>query len=70
MALRRQQDELERQKADLEELRRKQEEYSRGKAEMIDNLTRGLVTLEQQIQAQRLAEPLVGPSTNFRYTQS
>jgi hypothetical protein len=57
LTLRRQQDELERQKSDLEELRRKQEEYARGKNEMIDNLTRGLVTLEQeQIKSQRLAE--------------
>lgn len=55
--LRRQQEELERQKNDLEELRRKQDEYARGKAEMLDNLTRALVTLEhEQIQAQRLAE--------------
>lgn len=56
-ALRRQQEELERQKSDLEELRRKQDEYSRGKAEMIDNITRSLATMErEQIQAQRLAE--------------
>lgn len=57
LTLRRQQDELERQKADLEEMRRKQEEYARGKTEMIDSLTRGLVTLEQeQIKSERLAE--------------
>lgn len=57
LTLRRQQEELERQKSDLEELRRKQDEYVRGKAEMIDSLTRGLITLErEQIQAQRLAE--------------
>jgi chromosome segregation ATPase len=57
LTLRRQQDDLERQKSDIEELRRKQEEYARGKAEMIDNLSRALVTLErEQIQAQRLAE--------------
>ena len=67
LALRRQQDELERQKADLEELRRKQEEYSRGKAEMIDNLTRGLVTLErEQIQAERLAEICGNTQDAFR----
>ena len=52
--LRQQQDELERQKGDLEDLRRKQDEYARGKAEMIDNLTRALVTLErEELQAQR-----------------
>ena len=55
--LRRQQEELERQKSDLEELRRKQDEYSRGRTEMVDNLTRSLITLErQQIESQRLAE--------------
>jgi DNA repair exonuclease SbcCD ATPase subunit len=57
LTLRRQQEELERQKSDLEELRRKQEDYSRGRTEMIDHLTRSLVTLErQQIESQRLAE--------------
>ncbi|HUJ10623.1 MAG TPA: hypothetical protein VL171_11410 [Verrucomicrobiae bacterium] len=57
LTLHRQQEELERQKSDLEELRRKQEEYSRGRAEMIDQLGRSLVTLErQQIESQRLAE--------------
>ncbi len=57
LTLRRQQDDLERQKSDIEELRRKQEEYVRGKTEMIDHLSRGLVTLErEQIQSQRLAE--------------
>ena len=57
LALRRQQEELERQKGELEELRRKQDEYARGRAEMIDNLNRGLIVLErEQIEAQRLAE--------------
>jgi uncharacterized membrane-anchored protein YhcB (DUF1043 family) len=68
LALRRQQDELERQKADLEELRRKQEEYTHGKAEMIDNLSRGLVTLDrEQIQAQRLAEICGNTQDAFRH---
>jgi uncharacterized membrane-anchored protein YhcB (DUF1043 family) len=67
LALRRQQDELEHQKADLEELRRKQEEYARGKAEMIDQLTRGLVALErEQIQADRLAETCNKTQRAFR----
>ncbi len=57
LALRRQQEELERQKGELEELRRKQEEYSRGRAEITDNLARGLLVLErQQNESQRLAE--------------
>ena len=57
LTLHRQQEELERQKGELEELRRRQEEYSRGRTEMVDHLTRSLVTLErQQIESQRLAE--------------
>ena len=57
LALRRQQEELERQKGELEELRRKQNEYTRGRAEMIENLSRGLVTVErEQIQSRRVAE--------------
>lgn len=65
--LRQQQDELERQKGDLEDLRRKQDEYARGKAEMIDNLTRALVTLErEELQAQRRAELCENTSTAFK----
>ena len=57
LALRRQQEELERQKGELEELRRRQEEYTRGRAEIADKLTRGLVALErQQTESQRLVE--------------
>jgi len=65
--LRQQQDELERQKGDLEDLRRKQDEYARGKAEMIDSLTRALVTLErEELQAQRRAELCENTSTAFK----
>lgn len=67
LALRRQQEELERQKGDLEELRRKQDEYTRGKAEMTDKLTRGLLTLErEQVEAQRLSELCVKTTDAFR----
>jgi len=67
LTLRRQQDELEQQKADLEELRRKQDEYTRGKLEMVDSLSRGLVTLEQeQIKSQRLAEQCAATHEAFR----
>ena len=66
LLLRRQQEDLERQKGDLEELRRKQDEYVRGKAGMIESLTRGLVLLErEQIQAQRLAELCVATRQAF-----
>jgi chromosome segregation ATPase len=55
--LHRQQEELERQKGDLEDLRRKQDEYARGKNEMLERLTHGLVLLErEQLDAQRRAE--------------
>ncbi|MEI6083815.1 MAG: hypothetical protein WCS70_05895 [Verrucomicrobiota bacterium] len=67
LTLRRQQEELEQQKSDLEELRRKQDEYTRGKAEMIDNITRALVTLERdQIQAQRLSDLCENTTTAFK----
>jgi hypothetical protein len=66
IALRRQQEELERQKSELEDLRRKQEEYSRGRAEITDNLTRGLLALErQQIESQRLAEMCSATTDTF-----
>jgi DNA repair exonuclease SbcCD ATPase subunit len=67
LTLRRQQEELERQKNELEELRRRQEEYSHGRGEMIDHLTRSLVTLErQQVESQRLAEQCAKTSAAFR----
>ena len=67
LLLRRQQEELERQKGDLEDLRRKHEEYARGKAEMIEQLTRGLVVLErEQIEAQRRVESCSSARQSFR----
>jgi len=67
LTLRRQQEELEQQKADLEELRRKQDEYARGKSEMIENITRSLVTLErEQIQSQRVAEVCENTTTALK----
>jgi hypothetical protein len=67
LQLRRQQEELERQKGDLEELRRKQEEYTRGRLEMIESMTRSLVTLErEEIEAQRKAELCAKTTLAFR----
>jgi hypothetical protein len=67
LALRRQQEELERQKNGLEELRRKQEEYSRGRAETTDKLTRGLIALErQEADSRRLAELCAASILAFR----
>jgi chromosome segregation ATPase len=65
--LHRRQEELERQKGELEELRRKQEEYTRGRVEMLDHLTRSLITLErEQVEALRLAELCGKTMTAFR----
>jgi chromosome segregation ATPase len=67
LTLRHQQEELERQKAELEELRRKQDEYGRGRTELIEDLTRSLVTVErQQLEAQRLAELCGRTRESFR----
>jgi chromosome segregation ATPase len=68
VVLRRQQEELERQKGELEDLRRKQEEYARGRTEMIEKITRSLVTLErEQIESQRVAE--LSSKTREAFTQ-
>lgn len=67
LALRRQAEELERQKAELEELRRKQDEYARGRSEMIENLTRALVALENDhIAAQRRAQACENTASVFK----
>ena len=67
LALRRQQEELERQKGELEELRRKQDEYGRGRTGLIEDLTRSLVSVErQQLEAQRLAELCGRTRESFR----
>ncbi|MBM3860312.1 MAG: hypothetical protein FJ395_11755 [Verrucomicrobia bacterium] len=66
LLLRRQQEELEKQKTDLEDLRRKHEEYARGRQEMIEQLTRGLVLLErEQLEAQRRGELCASTRQSF-----
>src|SRR5436305_1804815 len=45
--LKRQQQELERERASLEETRRRQLEFTTGRQEMVQNLTRGVGLLEQ-----------------------
>jgi predicted RNase H-like nuclease (RuvC/YqgF family) len=65
--LRRQQEELEKQKTDLEDLRRKHEEYARGRQEMIEQLTRALVLLDrEQVEAQRRVELCISTRQSFR----
>jgi len=67
LLLRRQQEELERQKGDLEDLRRKHDEYARGKTEMIEQLTRALVLIERdQVEAQRRVELCGATRQSFR----
>ncbi len=67
LLLRRQQEELEKQKTDLEDLRRKHEEYARGRQEMIEQLTRALVLLDrEQIEAQRRVELCISTRQAFR----
>src|SRR3954447_3326839 len=48
IALRHEQDRIEKQKRELEELSRRQEELERGRAEMTDKLSRSLVILERE----------------------
>jgi hypothetical protein len=65
--LRRAQDELERERAALEELRRRQTEFQTGRQEMIHNLTRGLGLLEEaEFNARRDAEQMVKTIGDFR----
>jgi predicted RNase H-like nuclease (RuvC/YqgF family) len=67
LLLRRQQEELEKQKTDLEDLRRKHEEYARGRQEMIEQLTRALVLLDrEQVEAQRRVELCISTRQSFR----
>ncbi len=65
--LKRAQDDLERERAALEELRRRQAEFQTGRQEMIHHLTRGLGLLEEtEFNARRDAEQMVKTITDFR----
>ncbi len=65
--LKRAQDDLERERASLEELRRRQTEFQTGRQEMIHHLTRGLGLLEEaEFNARRDAEQMVKTVTDFR----
>jgi hypothetical protein len=66
LALKRQQDVIERQKRELEELSRRQEQLQGGRAEMIDKLTRALVIVErEEFETQRRAQMLSGVKESF-----
>ena len=65
--LKRAQEDLERERAALEELRRRQMEFQTGRQEMIHNLTRGLGLLEEaEFNARRDAEQMVKTVADFR----
>ena len=65
--LKRAQEELERERAALEETRRRQMEFQTGRQEMIHNLTRGLGLLEEaEFTARRDAEQMAKTITDFR----
>ena len=65
--LKRAQEELERERAGLEELRRRQTEFLTGRQEVIQQLTRGLGLLEEaEFSARRDAEQMVKTLGDFR----
>jgi len=64
--LRRQQEEIERQKKELEELSRKQKEFDEGRREIVEKLTRGLISLERhEEEAKRELEQIKIVRDNF-----
>src|SRR5450755_4631742 len=65
--LKRAQEELERERAGLEELRRRQMEFTTGRQEIVQQLTRGLGLLEEaEFAARRDAEQMVKTVGDFR----
>src|SRR5436305_625578 len=65
--LKRAQEDLERERAALEETRRRQMEFQNGRQEMIHNLTRGLGLLEEaEFTARRDAEQMAKTIAEFR----
>jgi DNA repair exonuclease SbcCD ATPase subunit len=64
--LKRQQEEIERQKKELEELSRKQKEFDEGRREIVEKLTRGLISLERhEEEAKRELEQIKVVRDNF-----
>jgi hypothetical protein len=65
--LKRAQEELERERAGLEELRRRQIEFQTGREEMMQHLTRGIGLLEEaELNARRDAEQMARTLSEFR----
>jgi hypothetical protein len=65
--LKRAQEELERERAGLEDLRRRQAEFHTGRAEMLQHLTRGIGLLDEaELNARRDAEEMARTLAEFR----
>ena len=65
--LKRAQEELERERAGLEELRRRQMEFQTGRAEMLQHLTRGIGLLEEaELTARRDTDQMARTLGEFR----
>lgn len=65
--LKRAQEELERERASLEEMRRRQAEFHTGREEMVQHLTRGIGLLEEaELNARRDAEQMARTLAEFR----
>jgi hypothetical protein len=65
--LKRAQEDLERERATLEELRRRQLEFQNGRQEMVQNLTRGLGLLEEaEFNCRRDSEQMLKTIADFR----
>jgi hypothetical protein len=69
--LKRAQEELERERAGLEELRRRQMEFQAGRSEMLEHLTRGIGLLEEaELTARRDTEQMARTLSEFRQAVS
>jgi DNA repair exonuclease SbcCD ATPase subunit len=67
--LKRAQEELERERAGLEELRRRQTEFQTGRVEMVQHLVRGIGLLEEtELNSRRQAEEMTRALAEFRET--
>ena len=67
VALKRAQEELERERSSLEELRRRQTEFQTGRQEILQQLTRGLGLLDEaEFSARRDAEQMAKTALDFR----
>jgi len=67
MALKQEQERLEKERVALEDLRRRRSEFSKGREEMVQNLTKGITLLEEEeADARRMIEALNQSLEEFR----